>query len=568
MLLALSFSFCLQGVSSTPPKEPLPRLSIEQIHDAGQVAGLEFSREHLELMRKPVSEALESYERLEKIALDNSIAPALTFSALLPGAAIKLPRFNPKAILLPEGLGLDRPANLEDLAYADIPTLAALIRSRKVSCVELARMYLARLKRLDPKLHCVVNYTEERALKQAEGLDRELADGRWRGLLHGIPWGAKDLLAVKGTPTTWGSKIYEHQMIDLDATVVTRLDTAGAVLIAKTALGELAYGDLWFGGRTRSPWNTEKGSSGSSAGSCAATAAGCMAFAIGTETLGSIVSPSNACGSTGLRPTFGRVSRHGVMALSWSMDKVGPIARTATDTSIVLAAIQGSDGRDGSVRDSGFAATGAVDVKRWKVGYLKSAFDAQKEALRVAGEPKPEKAEREKRVHDDAHVLAELEALGVELIPIELPREIPAHDLMTILVAEAATAFDELTRDGRDAQMVWQAAEAWPNTFRAARLIPAVEYIRANRLRTQLMRDMQKLMDKVDVYVAPSLGNANLAITNLTGHPALVAPSGFDADGMPHSITFTGQLFGEAELVALAEAWQRSTEYHRRHPDL
>jgi Asp-tRNA(Asn)/Glu-tRNA(Gln) amidotransferase A subunit family amidase len=348
-----------------------------------------------------------------------------------------------------------------------------------------------------------------------------------------------------------------------------------AVPLTKTSLGEFAYGDLWFGGRTRNPWNTEQGSSGSSAGSCAAVAAGCMPFAIGTETLGSIVSPSTRCGTTGLRPTFGRVSRHGAMALSWSMDKIGPIARTAMDTSIVLAAIQGSDAHDASVHDSIFGATGAVDVKGWKVGYLKSAFDAGRKAQAEADARKASGAEAKRddgdegpALHDDTHVLDELKALGVELVPIELPRAIPAGKLMTILVAEAATAFDELTRDGRDAQMVWQAEEAWPNTFRAARLIPAVEYIRANRLRTQLMRDMQKLMDTVDVYVAPSFGNANLSITNLTGHPALVAPSGFNADGTPQSITFTGQLFGEAELVALSEAWQRSTEYHRRHPQL
>jgi Asp-tRNA(Asn)/Glu-tRNA(Gln) amidotransferase A subunit family amidase len=565
MLPALLLLFCAQApqTPAAPPKPP--EVSVEDIQKALRAIGLEFTADQEKLMQKDVSEQLHSYGELQKIPIDNSLPPALIFSPLLPGAAPKLARFNPKAIPIPDAA---RPANLEDLAYADILTLASLIRARKVSCVELTRMFIARLKRLDPTLHCVVNYTEERALKQAEGLDRELAEGRWRGPLHGIPWGAKDLLAVKGTPTTWGSKIYEHQMIDLDATVVTRLDARGAVLIAKTSLGEFAYGDLWYGGRTRNPWNPEKGSSGSSAGSCAAVAAGCMPFALGTETLGSIVSPSNVCGTTGLRPTFGRVSRYGAMALSWSMDKIGVIARTATDTSIVLAAIQGSDGHDGSVHDSPFAPTAAVDVKGWRVGYLKSAFDAQRDTKTADAEAKPEGSDRARIAHDDSHVLRELEALGVELVPIELPHAIPAGDLLTILTAEAATAFDELTRDGRDAQMVWQAAEAWPNTFRAARLIPAVEYLRANRLRTALMRDMQKLMDTVDVYVAPSFGNASLVITNLTGHPALVAPSGFNADGTPHSITFTGQLYGEAELVALAEAWQRSTEYHLRHPKL
>jgi Asp-tRNA(Asn)/Glu-tRNA(Gln) amidotransferase A subunit family amidase len=555
MLVALLVSFLAQDPKT--PADPKPRVSTEEITQALHAIGLDFSGEHVKLMQKDVGDQLEQYTALQKIPIDNSLAPALVFSPLLPGAAAKLARFNPKPIPIPE---VARPANLEDLAYADIPTLASLVRSRKVSCVELAKMYIARLKRLDPKLHCVVNYTEERALKQAEGLDRELANGQWRGPLHGMPWGAKDLFAVKSTPTTWGSKIYEQQMLDVDATVVTRLDAAGAVLIAKLSLGEFAYGDLWFGGRTRSPWNPEKGSSGSSAGSCAATAAGCMAFALGTETLGSIVSPSNACGTTGLRPTFGRVSRYGAMALSWSMDKIGPITRSAEDASIVLAAIQGPDGRDGSVREAQFFPVAPVDVKGWRVGYLKSAFDREKEPA--------DKNESGRARHDDSHVLDELKALGVELVPIELPHALPAGDLLTILTAEAATAFDELTRDGRDAQMVWQAPEAWPNIFRAARLIPAVEYIRANRLRTALMRDMQKLMDSVDLYVAPSFGNESLVITNLTGHPALVAPSGFDPDGMPQTITFTGQLYGEAELVALADAWQRSTEYHRRHPQL
>jgi Asp-tRNA(Asn)/Glu-tRNA(Gln) amidotransferase A subunit family amidase len=338
--------------------------------------------------------------------------------------------------------------------------------------------------------------------------------------------------------------------------------------------------DLWFGGRTRNPWHPADGSSGSSAGSASAVAAGLVPFALGTETLGSIVSPSNVCGTTGLRPTFGRVSRFGAMALSWSMDKIGPIARSAEDTGIVLAAIHGADGHDGSVHEVDCFANAPVDVKGWRVGYVKSAFERPKTAGAQSADAAAKSADAGAKSADagaksedlertpEAHVLDELKALGVVLVPIELPREIPAGELLTILTAEAATAFDELTRDGRDAQMVWQAAEAWPNIFRAARLIPAVEYIRANRLRTQLMREMQRLMDTVDVYVAPSFGNASLAITNLTGHPALVAPCGFRADGTPRSITFTGQLYDEVELVALAEAWQRSTEYHRRHPQL
>ncbi len=458
------------------------------------------------------------------------------------------PAFEPKPIALPDVSTFVRPSNLEVLAFSDIPTLAALVKARKISCVDLTKMYLARLKRLDAKLHMIVNLTEERALAQAAERDRELADGKWRGLLHGIPWGAKDLLAVKGAPTTWGSKIYEHQVIDADATVVQRLDAAGAILIAKLSLGEFAYGDLWFGGRTRNPWNPDQGSSGSSAGPAAATSAGCVAFSIGSETLGSIVSPCTRCGATGLRPTFGRVPRTGSMALSWTMDKLGPICRTVEDTTIVLAAIQGPDDVDPTAQAFPFVPPGEIDVRGWRVGYAAKDFE-QSPA--------------------DQHVLDELKALGVELVPIELPASIPAGDLLVVLTCEAAAAFDELTRDGRDAQMVWQAEEAWPNTFRATRLVPAIEYLRAMRLRTELMRSMDGVFKKVDLYVHPSFGGETLVVANLTGHPAICAPSGLDEKTKsPRSIGFTGRLFGETQLAALAQAWQRSTRFHLAHPSL
>jgi Asp-tRNA(Asn)/Glu-tRNA(Gln) amidotransferase A subunit family amidase len=541
MFLAALLSLTLQDAS---PKADAPRLSTEMIANAGRVIGLDFTSSELALMQTGVLENLAAFERLQRIPIDNAVAPALVFSPLLPGMQVRPSRIAPAEIALPEAT---RPADLEELAYADIPTLASLIRSRAVTSTELVQMYLARLKRLDSQLLCVVHLTEARALAQAQQRDREIAEGRWRGMLHGIPWGAKDLLAVRGTPTTWGSKIYEKRTIDLDATVVERLDEAGAVLIAKLSLGEIAYGDLWYRGRTRNPWKTSEGSSGSSAGAAAATAAGCVAFAIGSETLGSIVSPSAACGASGLRPTFGRVSRHGAMALSWSMDKLGPLCRSAHDAAIVLAAIHGPDGRDGSVHAFPYDVPPDVDVRGWKVGYVKAAFDQSP---------------------SDAHVLKELETLGVELVPIELPRTFSPSDLLTILTSEAAAAFDEFTRSGADDQMVWQAEEAWPNTFRATRLVPAVEYIRANRLRTQLMQSMATVMQSVDLYVHPSLGGQSLTITNLTGHPTVALPSGFREDGTPMSISFTGQLFQEGELLALAQAWQRATGYHLRHPRL
>ena len=548
MLLALGLALLQDPAPAEKKPEPPPRLSVEQIRDAGAVVGLSFTPEQIGQMQKGVSEQLDAYERLWKLPLDNAEYPAFVFNPLLPGMTVPQITFAAKPLSIPDAAKLQRPENLEDLAFADIPTLAGFVKSRKVSCVELAQMYLARLKRLDPKLHMVVNLTEERALTQAAARDRELAQGKWRGMLHGIPWGAKDLLAVKGTPTTWGSRIFEHQTIDADATVVHRLDEAGAVLIAKLSLGEFAYGDLWFGGRTRNPWSPEQGSSGSSAGPAAATAAGCVAFAIGSETLGSIVSPCTRCGATGLRPTFGCVPRTGSMALSWTMDKLGPIARTVQDAAIVLSAIQGSDGIDPTAQRHFFMAPGDIDVHGWKVGYVEKDFEASPA---------------------DRHVLDELKAIGVELVPIELPKEIPVSDLLVILTSEAAAAFDELTRDGRDAQMVWQADEAWPNTFRATRLVPAVEYLRASRLRTRLMREMDEVFHRVDFYVHPSFGGPTLLIANLTGNPTICAPSGFDEKKhTPLSISFTGRLFGETQLVALAHAWQRSTKFHLAHPAL
>jgi Asp-tRNA(Asn)/Glu-tRNA(Gln) amidotransferase A subunit family amidase len=547
MLLALTLAL-LQEPAPPPKKpEPPPRFTVEQIREAGALVGLSFTPPQLTQMQKDVSDRLDGYERLWKLPLDNSVPPAFVFSPMLSGMKVAPISFMAKPIKPVDVLATERPANLEALAYADIPTLAGWIYSRRISCVELARMYLARLKRLDEKLHMVVNLTEERALAQAAARDAELAQGRYRGLLHGIPWGAKDLLAVKGTPTTWGSKIYEHQTIDADATVVHRLDEAGAVLIAKLSLGEFAYGDLWFGGKTRNPWNPEQGSSGSSAGPAAATAAGCVGFAIGSETLGSIVSPCTRCGATGLRPTFGRVPRTGSMALSWTMDKLGPIARTVEDTSIVLNVIQGQDGLDPSALHAFYMPPGTVDVRGWKVGFVEKEF---------ADSPA------------DRPVLDELKAIGVELVPIELPKDFPVSELLVILTCEAATAFDDLTRDGRDAQMVWQDADAWPNTFRAARLVPAVEYLRASRLRTQLMIEMDKVFQKVDLYVHPSFGET-LTVANLTGHPTICAPDGLDEKSKtPRSISFTGRLFGETQLAALAQAWQRSTRYHLAHPPL
>lgn len=519
--------------------------SQDEIQAAGQLVGLEFEAEEAALMQDGIAENLSTFEKLRELDLPNSCLPALQFSPLLPGVKPNPGAAKALPFSLTEHGQLARPTDLEELAYASIPKLAALIKARKISCVELTEMYLARLIRLDETLHCVITLTRERALAQAAVLDQELADGKWRGPLHGIPWGAKDLLAVDGYRTTWGAKPFEDQVIQMDATVVQRLDEAGAVLIAKLSLGALAWGDVWYGERTRNPWQPERGSSGSSAGPASATAAGCVVFSIGSETLGSIISPSERCGNSSLRPTFGRVSRHGAMALSWSMDKLGPLCRTLEDCELVFAAIQGPDGHDPTVQDLPFQASGPADVRGLRVGYTKRF------------------AQRER----DAHVLRELEALGVELVEISLP-DFPVSVLDPILSAEAAAAFDTLTRDGRDDELVRQIAFAWPNVFRTARLIPAVEYINATRARTLLMQAMHEAMQDIDLYVHASTSGPTLVITNSTGHPTVIAPSGFREDGTPYGICFTGQLYGEARLLAVARAWQDSTEFHLQHPNL
>jgi Asp-tRNA(Asn)/Glu-tRNA(Gln) amidotransferase A subunit family amidase len=443
------------------------------------------------------------------------------------------------------------PADLNSLAFASVRELGELIRTRKITSEQLTRMYIGRLKKYGPKLECVVTLTEELALEQAKRADREIAAGKYRGPLHGIPYGAKDLLSARNYKTTWGAMPYKDQVIDEDATVIKKLEEAGAVLVAKLTMGALAWGDVWFGGMTRNPWNYKQGSSGSSAGSASATAAGLVGFAIGTETWGSIVSPSTRCGTTGLRPTYGRVSRTGAMALSWSMDKIGPICRTVEDCAMVFNAIIGPDGKDQTLYNVPFNYAPDADLKKLRIGFLKMEFDSA----------------RGSKASNDS-VLTVLRNLGATLIPIELPKRYPVNDLAMILSAEAGAAFDELTRSNRDDLLVRQMKNAWPNVFRASRFIPAAEYLRANQIRFLVIQEMQKLMKDIDVYVVPSFGGDNLLLTNLTGHPCVVLPHGFNSEGSPTSISFVGQLFGEAKLLALAKKFQDATDYHLKHPVL
>ncbi|MEA2693829.1 MAG: hypothetical protein QOJ16_3216 [Acidobacteriota bacterium] len=551
-----------QLLAAATPDKPgkITRQDLTAVED---LTGLHFSAPQRELMQKGLEDQRQGYDKLREVVLDNSVPPAFRFDPAPPeivpggGAVAKRRPFRASAAGTSGAPDVPEvPANLEDLAFLPVTRLSRLVQSGKVRSVDLTRMYIARLRRLDPVLHAVITYTEERALEKAAAADREIAAGKVRGPLHGIPWGAKDLLAVRGYPTTWGSVPFKDQTLPEDATVVERLDRAGAVLVAKLAVGELAWGDVWFGGMTRNPWKPDQGSSGSSAGSASTTAAGAVGFALGTETLGSIVSPSTRCGATGLRPTFGRVSRHGAMALAWSMDKIGAICRSVEDCAAVFDAIHGADGKDETAVDRPFTWNPDLDVKRLKVGYVKALFDA-----------KPEKDREEAHAFDLA-VLDALRGLGVDLQPIDLP-ELPVSALRIILTAEGSAAFDELTRSGRDDLMVRHKEEnAWPNVFRQGRTIPAVEYIQANRVRTLLMREMAKRMAAVDAYVAPSFGGDNLLITNLTGHPAVVLPNGFRKDGTPTSITFTGRLYGEADLLALGRAYQDATGFHLQHPKL
>lgn len=516
----------------------------ETVKEALKISGLEFTGSEIDSMLSDLQDLRSNYAQIREINISNEVSPALYFNPLPPGfkkdSLRSVAHFSmPGRIRLPE--------KREDLAWYTVGELAELIRTQQITSVALTQFFLERLKKYDQKLQCVITLTEERALAQARLADAEIAGGKYRGLLHGIPYGAKDLLATRDYRTTWGAMPYKDQMIPMDATVIRRLEEAGAVLCAKLTLGALAWGDVWYGGKTRNPWDISSGSSGSSAGSASAVAAGLLPFAIGTETLGSIISPSTVCGTTGLRPTFGRVSRHGAMALSWSMDKIGPICRSTEDCAIVFDAIYGPDGKDLSLIDAPFNYNHNFDIKTLKVGYVKSDFDR-------------EYAFKEQ----DAAALEVLRKLGVELIPIELP-EYP--NTRFILEVEAAAAFDQLTRSNKDDLLVRQIKRAWPNVFRKARLIPAVEYLQANRLRSMLIIEMQQLFEEIDVYVHPSWAGNSLTITNLTGHPCVVLPNGFH-QGKPTSISFTGNLLAEAQLLSLAKAYQNATDWHKKHPEL
>jgi Asp-tRNA(Asn)/Glu-tRNA(Gln) amidotransferase A subunit family amidase len=509
----------------------------EMVQQAEWIAGLKLTDEQRKELAAALTQTLREFEAMRAVPLPNHVAPALAFH---PAPWLPPPESRARGDVEPTTRAAPkRPDSDEDLAFLPVTALSALLRTRQVSSTELTKLYLERLKKYDPALHCVVTLTEELALKQAEQADREIAAGRYRGPLHGVPWGAKDLIAYPGYKTTWGAAPFKEQNLDVKATAARRLDEAGAVLVGKLTLGALAMGDRWFGGMTRNPWDPKTGSSGSSAGSACAAAAGLVGFALGSETLGSIVSPCRVCGATGLRPTFGRVSRHGCMTLAWSMDKLGPIARSVEDCALVFGAIHGFDGLDASAVDRPFHWPARRDLRALKVGYFEGRTDADKRA--------------------DLKVLRDL---GVKLTPLKLPARHPVGPLSLILTVEAAAAFDDLTRKG-----VTEGLNVWPSTFRRGQFIPAVEYLRANRIRSLVMQEMEELMSQVDAYV----GGDDLLVTNLTGHPTVVLPDGFRKAGdleRPTSITFTGRLYGETDLLALARAYQDATGHHLRRPPM
>jgi len=560
--------------AQSPSPSPTPlRITKEMMHNAEKLIGIELTDAQETMALRNVNGSLDSYEVVRKIDVPLDTEPAIVFHPALPGFHIKRAPAKVKF-----RFGKNEPAqfkSVEDLAFATVPQLAELIRTKKISSVELTKMYLDRLKKYGPKLLCVVTLTEELAMKQAQAADDDLKRGKYRGPLHGIPWGAKDLFATKGIKTTWGAEPYRDQVIDYDSTVVQRLADAGAVLVAKLSMGALAQGARWFAGVTRNPWNISDdrgGSSGSSAGPASATAAGLVGFSIGTETLGSIVSPSSTCGVTGLRPTYGRVSRYGAMGLSWTMDKIGPICRGVEDCAAALDALYGPDGHDLTVGDAPFNWNAEVPLSSLRVGYLKTEFETTPPA-------NPNITEQQRKFFQDRNAvykqaLADLEKAGVKMTPIELPK-FPTNNIRYILTAEAATAFDDITRDGRVNQLSGQSPGDWPNSFRSSRFVPAVEYLRAQRARVLLMREMDKLMSQWDVFVAPAPGSASLIITNMTGHPTVCLPCGFadvpqpnnaPAASLPQAIMFTGGLYDEAAPLRVALAFEKATKWHTMHP--
>ncbi|MFN3997489.1 amidase [Algoriphagus sp.] len=543
-LLLVAIAFLTLGFTLGRKVGEITPISIEA---AADLIGLSFSPSEKDSMINALTTQRGNFEILRKTTLANSVSPSLVFNPLPQGFYP-----NQDQNLYDWGLpaSVQLPDKESDIAYLPVNQLAVLIKTKKITSERLTKIYLNRIKTYSDTLQCLITLLEAPALEKARAMDQELAAGKYRGPLHGIPYGIKDLLSVKGTKTTWGAEPYKNQSFDETATVVQKLDEAGGVLVAKFTLGALAMGDVWYGGVTKNPWNLNQGSSGSSAGSSAAVSAGLIPFALGTETLGSIVSPSTRNGVTGLRPTFGRVSKYGAMALSWSMDKIGPISRSVLDNAIVLAVLNGKDEKDASTIPAAFNYSAKSDVKKLKVGYFNAFFEGNRASK------------------NDQAVLEVLKAQGIELHPLELKTSMNPGPITNMLIVEGAAAFDELTRLDLDDQMVAQRKNSWPNIFRAARFIPGVEYVQMSRQRSLLIEEMHELMKGYDVIVTPSFAGQQLQITNLTGHPALCMPNGFTDNGSPTSITLLANLFEEEKLIMLGRLIQENTDWQAKRPPM
>ena len=540
----LSIGLFVSAQDSTIQKTDL--ISSAKLYD------ISFTTKEIDTLYSDVIDNLANYKAMHRLPLANSVPLSMWQTPVVPGMHFNTVQ---KTIAWKLDNTVQLPTNKNDLAFYTLEQLASLIKYKKISSLALTQFFIDRIKKWGDTLQCVISIQEDIAYAEAKKADAELAQGKYRGLLHGIPYGLKDLFAVKGTKTTWGAAPYQNQTIDEDAFVYIKLKEAGAVLVAKFTLGALAMGDYWFGGRTKNPWNLNYGSSGSSAGSTSATVAGLVPFAIGTETWGSIVSPSTTCGATGLRPTFGSISRSGAMALSYSLDKVGPICRSAADAAIVFNYIHGTDGKDGSAVNMPFNYTPNKDIKKLKIAYAKNYFDKIKDTSR-----------------NEFKVLEEFKKLGVQLIPVNFPDSgVYNFNIMDVVIGvECAAQFDEMTRMNIDDILTRQTKNDWPNSFRTARFVPAVEYINAQRHRYTLMQKVNEVMQQYDVIICPSRGDGNQsAITNLTGNPVVCVPTGFDKRlNLPTGISFVGNLYDEATILSIAQAYQKATNWDETHPTL
>ncbi len=581
---AVAGGLALPALAQPPAQEQARRISKDVLECGEKIFGVDFSDAEEEQALTGVNRNLDAFEQLREIDVPLDTEPAITFRPYLPGRKPK-PGATPGAKIKVTLQASAAPrSSLDDLAFLPVTALAPLVQRREVSSADLTKMYLDRLKKYGPKLNCVVTLTEDLALAQAAQADKEIRAGRYKGPLHGIPWGGKDLFATKGIPTTWGAGPFQNQVFDYDATIVERLREAGAVLVAKLSMGALAQGDRWFRGQTKTPWNPENGSSGSSAGPGSATAAGLVGFSVGTETRGSIISPAAVNGVTGLRPTYGRVSRHGAMALSWTMDKIGPMCRSIEDCALVFNAIYGPDGRDDTVVDAPFLWNPDVPLAKLKIGYIKAEFEppaadgrggrgeggARGEGRgegRGRGSVSPEELRRraEERLTLLNGALEVYRKAGATLHPITLPETLTRYSnaISFVLSTEAAAAFDDLTRSPGIKD---ESLGAWPNAFRTHRFVPAVEYIRAQRIRTLLMRETDKLMSEYDVFLS-STNSSTLGLTNLTGHPAVAVRAGFVAKA-PLMLMVTGRLYDEATTLRVALAHERGTTWNAIKPEL